>query len=223
MVLNTDVRGRCLWYGNREWTFHRYSIKLNFVVVWQMAAAGQSETIASDMEASMKQRCFSEFFSAKKNGTHWHSLTLAEHLWRPNSGREHSEAVSGAFQQWWQWCERQATFQVVMHSYHRTKWRPSPSVHLCKLVDCNQVTVCGAEYQLQCIGNNSGNTGILQCLCQLGPTEAHTRTEWTLYTSASGPIESPQSWRCFLHCINTSEEKWCYHYDLESKQQSVEW
>ena len=29
-----------------------------------------SDTMASDMEASMKQRCFSEFFSAKKNGTH---------------------------------------------------------------------------------------------------------------------------------------------------------
>ena len=38
----------------------------------------------------------------RKNGTHWHSLMLAEHLWRPNSGCEHSEVVGGAFQQWWQ-------------------------------------------------------------------------------------------------------------------------
>ena len=36
-----------------------------------------------------------------KHGTHWHSSTPAEHLWRPNSGCEHSEAVSGAFQQWY--------------------------------------------------------------------------------------------------------------------------
>ena len=38
----------------------------------------------------------------KKNGPHWHSLTLAECWWRPNSGCEHSEMVGGAFQHWWQ-------------------------------------------------------------------------------------------------------------------------
>ena len=40
--------------------------------------------------------------SGRKNGTQWHSSMLAECLWRPNSGCKHSEAVSGAFQQWWQ-------------------------------------------------------------------------------------------------------------------------
>ena len=35
----------------------------------------------------------------RKNCIHWHSSTLAERLWRPNSRCEHSEAVSGAFQQ----------------------------------------------------------------------------------------------------------------------------
>ena len=46
----------------------------------------------------------------RKNGTHWHSLTLAECLWGPNNGCEHGEAVSGAFWQWQQqmghicWC-----------------------------------------------------------------------------------------------------------------------
>ena len=34
-----------------------------------------------------------------KNGTHWHSLILTGCLWRPDSGCEHSEAVSGVFQQ----------------------------------------------------------------------------------------------------------------------------
>ena len=53
----------------------------------------------------------------RKNGTHWRSSTLAEHLWRPNSGCEHSEAGSGTFQQWWQQRERQATFL----SHHEMK------------------------------------------------------------------------------------------------------
>ena len=33
-----------------------------------------------------------------KKGTHWHSLTLAEYLWGPDSGCEHCEAVGGTFQ-----------------------------------------------------------------------------------------------------------------------------
>ena len=35
-----------------------------------------------------------------KHSTHWHSSTLDECIWRLNSGCEHSEAVSDAFQQW---------------------------------------------------------------------------------------------------------------------------
>ena len=50
----------------------------------------------------------------RKNGTHWHSSILAEHLWRPNSAREHSEAVGDVFQPWWQGCERQAIFWTAM-------------------------------------------------------------------------------------------------------------
>ena len=37
-----------------------------------------------------------------KNGTHWHLLTVAQHLWRSGSGCEHSEALGGVFQQWQQ-------------------------------------------------------------------------------------------------------------------------
>ena len=53
----------------------------------------------------------------RNNCTHWHSLMLAEHLWRPNSGCEHSEAVGATFQQWQQWYERRAAFWTAMHSY----------------------------------------------------------------------------------------------------------
>ena len=36
----------------------------------------------------------------RKNGTHQHSFTLAERLWRPNSACEHSEVVGWVLQQW---------------------------------------------------------------------------------------------------------------------------
>jgi len=51
------------------------------------------------MEVHMKQRSVTEFLHVEKK---WHPLTLAEHLWKPNS-RCHTEAMSGAFQQWQQW------------------------------------------------------------------------------------------------------------------------
>ena len=53
----------------------------------------------------------------EKNGSHWHSLTLVEGFLRPNSGCEHSEAVGGALQQWWQQHESQAMFQMAMQLF----------------------------------------------------------------------------------------------------------
>jgi hypothetical protein len=42
--------------------------------------------------------------------------------------------------------------------------------------DYDQGTVYGAECRLQCAGNDVGNVGISQSLCQVGPTDAHTGT-----------------------------------------------
>jgi hypothetical protein len=64
--------------------------------------------------------------SCGKNCICWHSSTLAERLWRPSSGWEHSEAMGGAFQQWLQWRERLATFRVALHIYQLSwiSWNP---------------------------------------------------------------------------------------------------
>jgi len=63
------------------------------------------------------------------------------------------------------------------------------SAHLCELLDYNQGTLYGDEYQLQCIGNDCGNARILQSLQHVGPTDAYIETERTPYASSSGPIE----------------------------------
>jgi len=70
---------------------HHYSIA--FVAMWQTAAEDQSDKMARDMGERMY---VTEFFHVEKNGTHWHSLALAAHFWRANSGCEHSEAVGGS-------------------------------------------------------------------------------------------------------------------------------
>ena len=50
-----------------------------------MAAEGQSDRMASDMEVQMKQRGGIEIPPCRKNGTHGHSLMFAECWWRPTS------------------------------------------------------------------------------------------------------------------------------------------
>ena len=89
-------RGRC-WRLNLP-----TNILLHFVAVQQMAAEGQSDKMASNMKVHMKHG----ILPRGKNDTYWHLSVLAEHLWRANSGCEHSEVVGGAFQQWQQRCER---------------------------------------------------------------------------------------------------------------------
>ena len=42
------------------------NIPLRFVAMQQMAAEGQSDEMASDMEVHMKERCVIEFFHAEK-------------------------------------------------------------------------------------------------------------------------------------------------------------
>ena len=78
---------------------------------------------------------------------------------------------------------------MAMHSCPTTKWRMSWSAHPRELMDYNQGTACGAEYQFQCTRNDGGNIGISQSLHQVGPINAHTGTETTLCICLSEPTE----------------------------------
>jgi len=72
----------------------------NFVSVQQMAAEGQSDKMASDMEVRIKQRGGTEFLCAEKMvpaNIRWHLLNVD----RDQTGCEHSEVGGGVFQQWW--------------------------------------------------------------------------------------------------------------------------
>jgi len=66
-----------------------------------MAAEGRSDRMVSDVEVQMKQRWVSEFLHAEKK---WHPLTFISACWKFMEIKQqmsHSEAVGGAFQQWW--------------------------------------------------------------------------------------------------------------------------
>jgi hypothetical protein len=120
-MLAYDVRVGCWWNDSRGWTLQPIVCKLccratdsSRGAVWQNGVWHGS--------AYEAETCH-WIHICGKNCTHWHSLTLAERLRRPYSGREHSEEVGGAFQQWRQWYVRQATVRTALHSCGLTNWR----------------------------------------------------------------------------------------------------
>ena len=54
-------------------------------------------------ESVYKAKIWNWIFSCRKNCHCWHSLKIAELLWRPSSGCEHSEVACSVFQQWQKW------------------------------------------------------------------------------------------------------------------------
>ena len=94
-----------------------------------MAAEGQSDSTAPDMEVCMKQR----------DGIEFHHVEQTAPTDAPKSGCEHSEVVDGAFQQ-------RQQYWLTMHSCNTMKWA-SRSAHPHELVDYDQSTsVYIAEY-----------------------------------------------------------------------------
>ena len=100
MMSAHNIRGGCWWDGSRGWTFPpAFHGMLLLCDRWQQRGTltewrltwkcGWSKAV--ELNSSMQKK--------------WPLLTFinaCEHLWRPNSGCEHSEAVGGALQQWQQ-------------------------------------------------------------------------------------------------------------------------
>ena len=74
---------------------------LHVVAIWRMAAEGHWQNGIWHGSVNEAKVCHWNP-PCGKNGTHWHSSTFAEHLWKPNSKYEHNAAVGDTFQQWWQ-------------------------------------------------------------------------------------------------------------------------
>ena len=137
----------------------------------------------------------------RNNGNPCYSLKLAECLWKSSSGCEHSKVVGGAFQQWQQRCERQATFWMAIHSSHITKWKASH-----QLIHMN----CWITTRELCMNLNIGFSALemmvailKNSLCKV-VLQMLAETERAPYVNLSGPIELiwgsmlqfPVSYRC---------------------------
>ena len=86
MMLTHDIRDGCWWYCSGGWT---YTSIFCYVFLpwdkWQQrdSLAQWRLTWKYEWSIGVSLNC----------STDWHSVTLAEHFWRPTSGCEHSEAV----------------------------------------------------------------------------------------------------------------------------------
>jgi len=135
-----------------------------------MTAEGQS-----DMEVHMKQRCVIEFLHAENiapNDIHRRLL---------NVYGDQTVDISTVKR----WVARFSSGDSDVKDKPRsgrpyTAVTPRNEERLDQLIRANRrITtreLYGAEYRLQCVGNDGGNVGISQSLRQVGPTNAHTGT-----------------------------------------------
>ena len=92
IMLAHDLRGRWWWYDSRCSTFPPIP---GYILLpcdrWQQR--GRLTKRHLSRKCGWCKVC-NQILPCGKNGTQWHSLILAECLWRPNSGYEHSEVMS---------------------------------------------------------------------------------------------------------------------------------
>ena len=93
-MLVPDAKGGC-WQKRLNLPA---SIPLRFVATWRMAAEGQSDTVASDVEMQMKHRCVNEYLHEDKTALTDACWTFMEI--KPSKCK-HSEAMDDIFQYGW--------------------------------------------------------------------------------------------------------------------------
>ena len=171
----------------------------------------------------MKQRDVTDFLLAKqnktKNCTHWHSLMFAEHLWR--WGCEHSEAVDGAFQWWWQQHERQAMFyDHAQLSHHQNEESLHQLIHVNQWITnrelCTEINVGCSVLEIMEQHRN---------IAKFAPGGSHKcshtnrRTSYASLSRLIAPIQ------CWTWLFPGPHHNWWWNLvlKLESKQHFMEW
>jgi len=96
-----DVRGRWWWYGSSSRVFPKiFHYILLLCDRWQQRG---NLTKWLWHGSTYEAKVCHWILPCRKKCIQWQSLMVAECLWRPNSGCEHSEVMGSTFQQWWQW------------------------------------------------------------------------------------------------------------------------
>jgi len=169
----------------------------------QMAAERQCDRTACDMEVWMKPSDeVTEFLHAKETvptDIHWHLLNIYG-----------DKIVDVSTVRRWLVCFSSGSSHVKDNLHESPEY--------------NHRIVYGAEYRLQYVGNDGGNTRILQSLHQVGPKKLKYRGRENAMCKAVRILNQCKTEGVsFLDCIVTGGKTWCYHYKPESKRQFMEW
>ena len=115
-MLGHNVRGQWWWYSSWGWTFQLiFHDILLLCDRWLQRGCLIKWCLTQKCIWSKGMELNSSMW--KKNGIHWHSSTLAEHSWRPNSRCQNSKTMDDVFQEWWQQRERQAMLWMAMQIF----------------------------------------------------------------------------------------------------------
>lgn len=199
-MLGHNVRGQWWWYSSWGWTFQLiFHDILLLCDRWLQRGCLIKWCLTQKCIWSKGMELNSSMW--KKNGTHWYT-TLAERSWRSNSGCEHSEVVGGAFQQWWQWHGRQATFQMATHRCHTTKF-----IHV------NQQIIIRKLYRINICFNMLEITLKYHKVCNrwVPPMLTQEQKEHVMKVCQDLLNKYDPEGDSFLDCTITSDEMWCQH------------
>lgn len=119
-ILAHDTRGGC-WYDSRGWTFPPI---LHYILLPHDSC--QQRGTLTKWYLTWKCICSKVWDPIPPSRiifTQWHSSTLGEHLWRPNCGCKHSEAMGDSFQYLQQQHERQEKSQITLQIFMSTVCR----------------------------------------------------------------------------------------------------
>ena len=146
-----------------------------------------------------------------------HPLTFIDACWT----FMHCEAVGGAFQQWQQWYGREAMLQMAMHSCHEMKSHLSSSVWISRLQSGNCVrswilaSVCWKWWWWCWNIKKFVPGGSHKC--------SHSKRKNTLQVCQDLLNQYKAKGDSSLECNIVRNKIWYYHYELESRQQLLEW
>ena len=191
------------WYDSRGRIISPISYYIPFVAMWQMAAEGQSDKMASDMEVHMEQKCGTEFL-------HSDQITIVSTV------------------RWWVVCFSSGDSDV--EDKPRSRW-PCTAVTPQKCLNQLFCTNWWITTR-QCMELNIGFDALETMVAMSEFCELCARwVSWMLMQKQKEQCmqicqdllnQYKAEGDSFLDHIIASDETWHHRYDLESKQQSVE-
>jgi len=194
-------------------------IPLHFVTMTQMAAEGQSNKMASDMEVHMKQRCGLEFLHVEiiaRMDIHWHLLNIYG-AWRVDvSTVRGGWCILAVATVTWKTSHIQDSHTQLSH-HEMKSILISSSMWISRLGPgklCIKTSINVLEMMMAAIENHKVCSQWFPWMLTQKQCVQVCQHLLNQYEAGSDS---------FMDCITTSDKMWCHCYEMESKQLCMGW